>query len=88
MIESDESGFYRVNENMINNAKDGRIVTFENAEHMDFTDLPLFSPFLGNMLGSGERDNEEMMNTLNSVVLNWFDYYLKGNGALNILPQY
>ena len=88
MIESDESGFYRVNENMINNAKDGRIVTFENAEHMDFTDLPLFSPFLGNMLGSGERDNEEMMNTLNSVVLNWFDYYLKGNGALNIQPQY
>ena len=88
MIESDESGFYRVNENMINNAKDGRIVTFENAEHMDFTDLPLFSPFLGNMLGSGERNNEEMMNTLNSVVLNWFDYYLKGNGALNIQPQY
>ena len=88
MIESDESGFYHVNENMINNAKVGRIVTFENAEHMDFTDLPLFSPFLGNMLGSGERDNEEMMNTLNSVVLNWFDYYLKGNGALNIQPQY
>lgn len=88
MIESDESGFYRVNENMINNAKDGRIVTFVNAEHMDFTDLPLFSPFLGNMLGSGERDNEEMMNTLNSVVINWFDYYLKGNGALNIQPQY
>ena len=88
MIESDESGFYRVNENMINNAKVGRIVTFENAEHMDFTDLPLFSPFLGNMLGSGERDNEEMMNTLNSVVINWFDYYLKGNGALNIQPQY
>ena len=88
MIESDESGFYHVNENMINNAKVGRIVTFENAEHMDFTDLPLFSPFLGNMLGSGERDNEEMMNTLNSVVINWFDYYLKGNGALNIQPQY
>ena len=40
------------------------------------------------MLGSGERDNEEMMNTLNSVVLNWFDYYLKGNGALNILDYY
>ena len=88
MIESDESGYYRVNENMINNAKDGRIVTFENAEHMDFTDLPLFSPFLGSMMGSGDIDHAEALNTVNGLVRSWFDYYLKNEGTLAIQAKY
>jgi hypothetical protein len=47
---------------------------------MDFTDLPLLSPFLGKMLGSGERDTAETMTIVNSLVLQFFDQYLKGKG--------
>ena len=63
-------------------------MVFENAGHMDFTDLPMFSPFLGGLLGSGDVDNEAFMNTVNSIVLNWFDYYLKGEGTLDIQARY
>lgn len=77
-----------VNDHVVENAKDGRTVVFKNAGHMDFTDLPMFSPFLGSMLGSGDVDNEEFMYTVNGIVLNWFDYYLKGEGSLYIEATY
>lgn len=80
--------FCYVNNYVIDNAIDGRTVVFENAGHMDFTDLPMFSPFLGGMLGSGDVDNEAFMANLNSIVLNWFDYYLKGEGTLDIQAHY
>lgn len=83
-----EHGYPYVNEYVTDNAKDAKTVMFSDAGHMDFTDLPLISPFLGSMLGSGTRDNAEMMNTVNSIILNWFDYYLKGEGALDIKAQY
>lgn len=77
-----------VNSYVIENADDGMSVMFKNAGHMDFTDLPMFAPFLGDMLGSGEVDNEEFMSTVNSIVLKWFDYYLKGEGTLDIKATY
>lgn len=80
--------FCYVNNHVIDNAVDGRTVVFENAGHMDFTDLPMFSPFLGGLLGSGDVDNEAFMATVNSLVLNWFDYYLKGEGTLDIQARY
>ena len=63
-------------------------MTFENAEHMDFTDLPLFSPFLGSMMGSGDIDHAEALNTVNGLVRSWFDYYLKNEGTLAIQAKY
>lgn len=80
--------FCYVNNHVIDNAVDGRTVVFDNAGHMDFTDLPMFSPFLGDLLGSGDVDNEAFMTTVNSIVLNWFDYYLKGGGTLDIQARY
>lgn len=77
-----------VNNYVIDNAKNGKSVVFKNAGHMDFTDLPMFSPFLGSMLGSETDDCEEFMYTVNGIVLNWFDYYLKGEGSLNIKATY
>lgn len=83
-----EHGYPYVNDYVIENAKDGMAVGFCGSEHMDFTDLPLFSPFLASKLGSGDIDHEKMMNTVNAVVLNWFDYYLKNEGTLDIQAQY
>lgn len=81
-------GFAYVNNYIMENAENGKSVVFENAGHMDFTDLPMFSPFLGSVLGSETEDCKEFMYTVNSVVLNWFDYYLKGEGTLNIQAKY
>ena len=55
---------------------------------MDFTDLPLFSPFLGSMMGSGDIDHAEALNTVNGLVRSWFDYYLKNEGTLAIQAKY
>ena len=72
-----------VNQYVVERAKDARVMSFGGTEHMDFTDLPLLSPFLANMLGSGDVDHEQFMVKLNGIVLQWFDYYLKGTGDLS-----
>ena len=83
-----EHGYPYVNEYVDENALDSKIAIFDNAEHMDFTDLPMFSPFLGSMLGHGDVDSVKMMTDVNGVVLDWFNYYLKGEGVLDIQAQY
>lgn len=48
--------------------------------HMNFTDLPLYSPPLAAMLGTGTVDASECMMTVNRITLEFFDKYLKGEG--------
>lgn len=76
------------NDVMMKNALDGLYIWLKGTEHMDFTDLPMFSPLLGSMLGSGERDTRECMTIVNSLILEFYDYYLKGNGELNFQQVY
>ena len=83
-----EKGYPYVNEYVTDNAKVSKTVVFNGVKHMDFTDLPLISPFLASMLGSGDADHEETLTTVNGIVLNWFDYYLKNEGTLDIKAQY
>ena len=70
------------------NAAAGFTTTVRGTEHMDFTDLPLLSPFLGNLLGSGERGAEETLTVVNSLVLRFFDCYLKGEGIFAVQEIY
>ena len=70
------------------NALDARQVVVKGAGHLNFTDLPLFSPFLAGMLGTGEVDSRYCIETMNQIVLNYFDYYLKGAEELNIQEEY
>ena len=83
-----EHGYPYVNEYVEENALDCKTVAFENAEHMDFTDLPMFSPFLGSMLGHGDIDSAKMMTTVNGIVLDWFNHYLKGEELTEIKSLY
>ena len=76
------------NAEVIAQASDGFSVAIRDTKHMDFTDLPLLSPFLGNVLGSGERDTEETMTIVNSLVLKFFDCYLKGEGVFTANDTY
>ena len=69
-----------VNHDVMDNAKIGKNVVIKGTAHMNFTDLPLFSPALSNMLGTGERDSRECIEIVNSSVREWFDCYLKEDG--------
>ncbi|MDE5771481.1 MAG: hypothetical protein K2I06_07640 [Ruminococcus sp.] len=81
----DESTDY-VNKYLLDNAVDGREAHFDGTEHMDFTDLPLLSPTLSKMLGKGSVDSSEFIPEINRIILNYFNYYLKGEGKPNIEP--
>lgn len=48
--------------------------------HMNFTDLPMFSPLLAGMLGTGSIDSEKCMIAVNKATREFFDCYLKGKG--------
>ena len=49
----------------------------EGAGHLNFTDLPMVSPFLANMLGVGDVDAKQCIEEINDCVLEFFDLYLK-----------
>lgn len=61
---------------------------FKNAGHLNFTDLPLFSPTLAEMLGVGTIDERYCIETMNKVVLEFFNSYLKDTGAPKIEKEY
>lgn len=69
-------------------ARTGFSVILRDTKHMDFTDLPLLSPLIGKMLGSGERDKKETMMTVNAIVLDFFDCYLKGESGFSVQEVY
>jgi hypothetical protein len=61
---------------------------FKDAGHLNFTDLPLFSPTLAKMLGVGTIDERYCIETMNEIVLEFFDSYLKDAGAPKIEKEY
>ena len=81
-LEAEHDGWEYVNDYLGHNAVDYREVIFHGAGHLNFTDLPLFSPILAGMLGVGDTDARECIENVNEVVLIFFDYYLKEKGSL------
>ena len=61
---------------------------FKNAGHLNFTDLPLFSPVLAKTLGIGTVDSLQCIETMNDVVLTFFNSYLKDSGVPVIEKEY
>lgn len=70
------------------NAVDSKQTVFKDSGHLNFTDLPLFSPVLAGALGTGEIDSRYCIETTNHIILSYFDYYLKGIGDLSIQSEY
>ena len=77
---SEEDGHVYVNLYTVEHAKNAKNVIIEGTGHMNFTDLPLFSPTLAGMLGTGDRDAREVIEITNGCVREWFDCYLKNDG--------
>lgn len=86
--EAERSGEVFSNNVIIKNADTAYCTYFINSGHMDFTDLPLFSPVLARNLGTGTVDNGEMIDTLNALVLDFLDCYLKGEGSFAVNEYY
>ncbi len=63
-------------------------IVFRGAGHLNFTDLPLFSPILANTLGIGAVDPRYCIENTNRIVLTFFDGYLKYNCAPDLKGEY
>lgn len=79
-LKLEESGVPYVNNIVCGNAVCCYRTYFAGTGHMNFTDLPLFSPPLAKMLGTGSVDAEKCMMTVNKMTREFFDRYLKGKG--------
>lgn len=84
---SDAVGAY-VNFYVIEHAANGHSAIYEDAGHLNFTDLPLVSPPLAGMLGVGSVDARTCIENVNEMVLHFFDYYLKDASTLDIKEIY
>ena len=87
-IEAEKQGYVFSNNIILKNADTAYCTYFANSGHMDFTDLPLFSPVLAKNLGTGDVDNVVMIDTLNGLVVRFFDCYLKGKGSFSVNEHY
>ncbi|MBS4175233.1 acetylxylan esterase [Bacillus sp. FJAT-49736] len=78
--------------NKLNNKEfEGAYTThIKGAKHLSLTDLPLFSPILANMLQGGKAniDPYYCIETENELILEFFDYELKGIGHFNPKKTY
>ena len=77
-----------VNFSIVKHSAEAREVTFRDAAHMNFCDLPVLSPPLAGMFGVGSRDPRECIETVNGIVLEYFDHYLKNQTSLAIQEEY
>lgn len=55
--------------------------------HLNFTDLPLFSPLLAKKLGVGTIDPWYCIETMNATVLEFFNSFLKDRGLPDIAKE-
>jgi predicted dienelactone hydrolase len=63
------------------NAIDAYQVVIRGTGHLNFTDLPLASPILAGMLGTGKVDARSCILTMDKTILEFFDHYLKGSAG-------
>ncbi|MHB8127563.1 MAG: alpha/beta hydrolase family protein [Mobilitalea sp.] len=71
-----------------NHAIDARQVVVKGSGHLNFTDLPMFSPALASALGTGVVDSRYCIETTNQIILDYFNYYLKDAKELNLQLKY
>ena len=85
---SRETGYVYANNYVLEHATCGYETYFKNTGHMNFTDLPLFSPVLAGNLGTGTVDAGECIDQINGIVLRFFDCYLKDSGEFAVKECY
>ncbi len=69
-------------------AEEAYDVMVKGSGHLNFTDLPLFSPALAHLLGTGSVDSRTCIETMNQITLDFFNHTLKGVANLHLKPVY
>lgn len=87
-LEAQKAGYVYPNNVILENAKQSYQTYFKGAEHMNFTDLPLFSPFLAKNLGVGTVDPGECIDKVNALVLQFYDCFLKDSETFVVEESY
>ena len=83
-----QNGYVYANNVVLENAANAYQTYFVGAGHMNFTDLPLISPFLASKLGTGDIDPEKCTDTLNQLILDFYNCYLKDQGVFSVQEHY
>jgi hypothetical protein len=62
----------------------------EGTHHFDYTDIPLFSPFLNYIGKAGEIPGRRIIEIVNRLTVRFFDIYLLGidTDYLNVKSDY
>lgn len=79
-----ENGEEYANNVLLANAKEGYETYIAHTGHMNYTDLPLFSPGLAKMLGVGSVDAKACVKKMNELTLSFFNHYLKDKGEFSV----
>ena len=87
-IEAEKTGNNYANNIILKNATEGYSTYFKGSEHMNFTDLPLFSPTLAGLLGVGDIDAGKCIDQVNSLVVDFYDSFLKDSGEFEVQESY
>ena len=82
-----ELGSSYVNNVVLDNAVDSTHTYFVGSGHLNFTDLPLFSPALASLLGTGPVDAQACIEQMNAIALQFFDYHLRGIGSVDSIAE-
>ncbi|MCY9578653.1 hypothetical protein M5W96_04880 [Paenibacillus alvei] len=82
-VQINSNSTYAANKAIDKNGKVVHTVHFQGAKHMTLTNLSLVSPLLSNMLqgGRAEIDPYYCLETMNHILVEFFDCYLKGQGS-------
>ena len=87
-LEAKETDYLYANNVVLSHAVHGHETYIKNTGHMNFTDLPLFSPALAGFLGTGSVDAGKCIDQVNALCLQFFDSYLKDAGAFSPAESY
>lgn len=89
-VQLNSNSTYAANKTIDEHGTEVYTVYFQGAKHMSLTDLALFSPMLANMLqgGRAEIDAYYCIETMNRIILEFFDCYLKGKGSFTSAGTY